>query len=116
MQYRRSINIVNSFLIYLPFFALTGLWIISEETGYSLLWLLIPNFILYTIVYGRMADVIKNSNKRPWRSLVASHVFNYFVAAVILTLPAYGLSFVYSDTNYVFKTISNKCDSVKSFL
>jgi len=106
MQFRKSIGVVNSFLIYLLFLALTGIWISSEETGFSLYWLVIPNFILYTVVYGRMVDVIENSNKSPWLSLFAKHVLNYFVMTVILALPAYGLTFVYSDTSYVTKTIS----------
>jgi len=106
MQFRKSIGIANSFLLYLPFLALTGIWIISESTGYSLLWLVIPFIILYVIVCGRMVEIIKNSNQSSWHALIAKHLLNYSAATIILAMPIYGLSFISSDMNYVTQTIS----------
>lgn len=104
MQFRKSIGIANSFLIYLPFLALTGIWIVSEETGYSLLWLLIPSSILTVIVYGRIVEITKNSDKSSWKSLIAKHLFNYIGAELTLIIPVLGLYFVYSHLNNVTQT------------
>jgi hypothetical protein len=106
MKFRKSISIANSFFTYLPFLALTGIWIISDSTRHSMLWLVIPFIILFVIVYGRIVEIIKNSNKSSWHALVARHLVNYSVVTIILILPTFVLSFVDSHMNYMTKLIS----------
>lgn len=101
----QSLKILNSYLIYIPALALSGLFIWSESTRYFAVLSALLSFILYSIVYGSIVEKIRNTQRSSWTDLLARHFGSYLGFSLILIVPILALSSLYSDLDYLNKSV-----------
>jgi hypothetical protein len=101
MNLGQSQNIVNANLIFLPFLALSGIFIVSSHISF----IVILSFILYPIVYGHLLETVMDLPKTSWFNLFKIHWANYLCVIIILALPVIILSYFYDGMNYIQKTV-----------
>jgi hypothetical protein len=63
------------------------------------------SFILYVIVYGSIVEKIENIQRSSWGDLLAKHFARYLGLTVIFIVPVYALSYLYSDLDYLRKSV-----------
>jgi len=85
--FRKAVRIVNSYFIYIPFLALSGLFVWTESTHYYALLSAVLSFILYPIVYGSIVERIQNKELSSWTSLFVRHIFNYLGLTLVFAVP-----------------------------
>jgi len=83
----KAVRITNSYLIYIPFLALSGLFIWTESTHYYALLSAALSFILYPMVYGRVVEKIQKVTQSSWTDLLVRHIFNYLGLTLIFAVP-----------------------------
>ncbi|MHA2344046.1 MAG: hypothetical protein ACXADW_19460 [Candidatus Hodarchaeales archaeon] len=110
---RDSIRIINANLIYIPFLALSSIFIISPViTRFSFVFLVL-SFIFFPVVYGRLIEIVFNLPITSAYKLLKTHWFNYLSVFMFLGIPVFVLSFLYSSVQGFQKIIiKNVIDTV----
>jgi hypothetical protein len=87
LQLKQSLKTANTFIIYLPILALTGNFVWSEtHIGINLILLLI-NLPLTVIVYGRIVEIVTNTDRKAAIDILADNWWNYIVTLGLLMIP-----------------------------
>lgn len=103
--FRKSLKVVNSYLIYIPVLALSGLMIWSESTRLYALLSALLSFIIYPIIYGRIVETIKEAKRSSWTDLLVNYFARYLGLTLIFIVPIFVLNPLYSDWDYLNKSI-----------
>jgi len=103
--FRKAIKISNSYLIYIPFLALSGLFIWTESTHYYALLSAVLSFVLYPIVYGSIVEKLQKVPQSSWNTLFARHIFNYLGLTLIFVVPILALNPLLSSLDSLTKSV-----------
>jgi hypothetical protein len=105
--FRNAVKIANSYLIYIPFLALSGIFIWTESTRYYALLSAVLSFILYPVVYGSIVEKIQKVTQSSWTALFARHIFNYLGLTLIFVVPVLALNPLISGLDSSIKSVVN---------
>lgn len=104
-MFRQSIKVANSYLVYMPVLALSGLFIWSDSTRFYALLSAIFSFIVYPIIYGSILESIQKAQSSKWTDLLAKYFSNYLGLTLIFIVPVLLLSPLLSGWEYFNKSI-----------
>ncbi len=105
--FRQAVKIAASYLICVPFLALSGLFIWTESTHYYALLSAVLSFILYPMVYGSIIEKIQKVTRSSWTSLFTRHIFNYLGLTLIFVVPVLALNPLLSGLDSLMKYVIN---------
>ncbi len=105
IMFRKAVKIANSYLSYIPFLALSGLYIWTESTHYYALLSAVLSFILYPIVFGSIVEKIQKVAQSSLSALFARHILNYLGLTVIFIIPVLAVNPLLSSLDSLMKSV-----------